>query len=412
MSKVLINNTVIYFISRPLTTPVDHLQTALPKLDLSTFLATIFSTRLANELKTQPRTTLLIPHNSAFTRLGGLVSDYLLRASSRMDLESVILHHTLNGVEYAQALLNGSARTYPTLEGSDVHIDRYPNGSVLLSASGGWAGMTTELYPVNMLSQTGVVHELSDVMIPRTVDITIGKLARAGKATTMLTLITKAGLDWILNGSLPIEGSPWADNGLFGTGWTLLCPTDEAFKSLDLSQLFTDVDRMRDIVSQHLIPISPAAFTPERVPSALDMLNNNRPLTLVDSATYTTLLSIASAYGDVVFRERAGPGGRGSEFVVGIKDARDSGGLDHSARVLSWGRATAGGGTGGVILIDGLLLPYQPSWFRQYGAPVIVGVLGVLIILAFFYGVRAVWRRDTTEATYEPIGSGFVDEDA
>jgi solute carrier family 25 carnitine/acylcarnitine transporter 20/29 len=408
---VEVNNTVIYFVSHPLSTPTDHLETALPKLDLSTFLAAIYSTRLADELKKRPRTTLLAPRDAAFKRLGGLVSDHLLRATSRADLERVVLHHTLDGVEYASALVNGSARTYPTVEGSDIHIERLTNGSLRLSASGGWAGMMSELYPQNLLTQTGVLHEISDVLIPRSVDITVGKLVRAAKATTMLNLATKAGFEWVLNGTAPPADSPWADADVTGAGWTLLCPTDDAFKSLNLSLLFTDISLLRDIVSQHLVPTPPPASVADAQPVTIfEVVSNNRPLAFEDLASYSTLRSNSSAYGDVVFRPGSGPD-KGT-YLVGIKEARGGDAEEHFAHVLSWGRATAGAGTGGVILIDGLLVPFRPSWWREYGAPSVVGVIGVVIILAFFYGVRAVWRRDTTEATYEPIGSDFNDDDA
>lgn len=102
---------------------MDPLQTALPSLDLSSFLAAIFSTSLADVIKKMPRTTFLIPHNSAFKRLGLLVSDHLLAASSKQDLENVILHHIIDDVEYAKSLVNGSQRTFPTLEGSDLQLD-------------------------------------------------------------------------------------------------------------------------------------------------------------------------------------------------------------------------------------------------------------------------------------------------
>lgn len=393
-----------------MTPPVDHLQTALPNLDLSTFLASIFSTTLANEIKSQPRTTLLVPHNRAFARLGGLVSDYLLRASSRIDLERIILHHTINGVEYAQTLLNGSAQTYPTLEGSDVHIDRFPNGSIILNPSGGWAGMTTAANPVNLLSKTGVIHELSDIMIPRSVDINVGKLARAGKATTMLSILTRAGFDWIMNGTAPPDGTPWADKGLTGTGWTLLCPTDDSFESENLTELYSDNGRMVEIVSQHLVQSASASVALV----APDMLNNNRPLLLKDLATYPTLLSSDRSYdtrGDVVIREQRKPDGTGSEYIVGINNARGGDGGKYSARVLSWGRATTGTGSGGVILVDGLLYPYHPPWYIEYGAPIVVGIFGGFLIVFFFWKVWRFWQRDTREATYEPIGSAFAGDD-
>lgn len=404
-----VNNTLIYFISRPLVPPVDPLQTALPKLELSSFLAAVFSTSLADALKTIPRTTFLIPHNVAFERLGMLVSAHLLSSSGKSDLEHVIQHHILDSVEYAASLQNGSQRTFPTLEGSDIHLDRSGNGSVIVSASGGWAGMVSELYPQNALTSTGVIHEISDIMIPRSVNLTVGKLVKAAKGSTMTSLVIKAGMDWILNGTAPPEGSPWADVELPPAGWTLLCPTDDSFKQYNLTKLYSDPVRLRAIVAQHLIPTAKSPAPPSL--DVFDVLNNNRPLSLQDSATYSTLLSPNSAYGDIVVREMQGDSG--SQYVLGIKGARGTNGDADWARVLSWGRSTTGGGTGGVIQIDTLLIPYQPPWWIEYGAPVAVGVLGVGVICLFFWGVNVYWRRDTTEATYEPIG-GFghaVDEE-
>ena len=74
-------------------------------------------------------------------------------------------------------------------------------------------------------------------------------------------------------------------------------------------------------------------------------------------------------------------------YVVGIKGARGTEGRDDYGRVLAWGRSTIGSGTGGVILIDSLIEPYQPSWWFEIGAPVGVGVFGVGLICLFFFGV-------------------------
>ncbi|OBZ78881.1 Periostin [Grifola frondosa] len=403
---VEINNTLIYFVSRALVPPADALQTALPTLELSSFLAAIFSTNLADTLKTTPRTTLLMPPNSAFKRLGMLVSEHLLAPSSKPDLERVIRHHALVGVEYGASLQNGSQRTFGTLEGSDVHVDRRSeDGKVLMSASGGWAQMQTVLQPRNMLTQTGVIHEVSDIMIPRSVDLTVGKLVKAAKGSTMATMMTKAGLDWILNGTAPPEYSPWAEMGLSGSGWTLLCPTDDAFKKVNLTDLYANQERMREIVSQHLIPTADVLVSVSV--DAQDVLNNNRPLSLNDGATYTTLHAADSVYGDVIFRVLDGEEGT----VVGVKGARGHDGRHDWAHVVSWGRSTTGGGTGGVVQIDRLLIPYSPSWWVAYGAPAGVAAGGVVLICLFFLGVRAVWRRDTTEATYEPVG-GFGHDDS
>ncbi|TFK36860.1 carnitine/acyl carnitine carrier [Crucibulum laeve] len=364
------NNMLIYFVSRPLIPPSDSLQTALPFLDLSIFLAAVFSTSQAETLRTTPRTSLLMPQNLAFKRLGMLVSAHLLSASSKQDLENVILHHTLDTVEYAHSLQNGSQHTFATLEGSDIKVERTKNGTGYISSSGGWAGMKAELYPKDLLTQTGVIHELSDVLIPRSVQLSIGKLVKAAKGSTMATLVNKAGFDWILNGTAPPEDSEWADAKLGSAGWTLLCPPDDAFKDYNLTQLYADDVGLKVIVTQHLIPSPPRDADLDAETNAL---NNNQPLALDDSVTYSTLRSSSSAYGDIVFQQRT----EDMQYVVGIKGARGTNGQADWARVLSWGRSTTGGGTGGVIQIDRLLVPYQPPWWIEYGAPSTVGAIGV-----------------------------------
>ena len=402
---VEIRNVLVYFVSHPLTPPPDALQAALPSLNLSHFLAAVFSTSKAEMLRKTPSTSLLIPRNEAFDRLGSLVSAHLLSATPKDDLEHVIMHHALDSVQYANHLLTGSQHSFASLEGTDIKIERLPNGTNFISSSGGWAGMRAELYPRDLLTQTGVIHEVSDVLIPRSVELTIGKLVKAAKGSTMSTLVNKAGFEWILNGTAPPEGSPWAGEEYADVSWTLLCPTDDAFKDYNLTQLYSDIDGLKTIVSQHLIP------TPRSVKDQseddLPPLNNNRPLVL-DGATYSTLLSPSSAYGDVVFQQRTDS----KEYVVGIKGARGTNGEMDSARVLAWGRSTTSTGTGGVIQISRLLVPYQPPWWYEYGAPSVVGALGVVLICAFFYGVRLIWIRDTTEATYEPVGGFGRDDDS
>ena len=50
-----------------------------------------------------------------------------------------------------------------------------------------------------------------DLLFPRSVHLTLPKLIKAAQGSTMSTLISKAGMDWVLNGTAPPEGSPWAD---------------------------------------------------------------------------------------------------------------------------------------------------------------------------------------------------------
>lgn len=446
---------MIYFVSRPLAPPSDPISTALPSLDLSSFLAAVLSSSQSEVLKTTPRTSLLLPYNTAFKRLGLLVSAHLLSSSSKLDLEKVILHHTLADVEYASNLVNGSQQTFQTLEGSDIKLERMLNGTVLVSPSGGWPGMKSRLVPRNTLTQTGVIHELSDILLPRSVDITIGKLMKAAKGSTMTSMVNRAGFEWILNGTAPPDDWPWTEElGISpGVGWTVLCPTDDAFKNHNLTELFADPARLKSIVMQHIIPSpfpNPSLSRLDKGgnggdnggggPGDIGEMYNNQPLVLEDTATYSTLRNNESFYGDIVFKS-TGVGEDGQKtLIVGIKDARGTDGTADWAKVLGWGRATTSGfvsfppssdsdsetpspsqmalsaafvagAAGGVIQIDRVLLPYEPPWWIAYGAPTFVGAIGVLAICGFFYGVSIVWGWDTTEATYEPVGGFGRDDD-
>ena len=157
-----------------------------------------------------PRTSFLMPQNDGFKRLGLLVSNHLLQASSKSDLENVILHHVLDTVEYSSSFINGSHHSYASLEGRDVRVERLKNGTVTISSSGGWEGMSATLHTKDLLTKTGVIHELSDVLLPRSLDLTIGKLVKAAKGSTMASMIVRAGMDWVLNGTAPPDDSPWA----------------------------------------------------------------------------------------------------------------------------------------------------------------------------------------------------------
>lgn len=468
---VEINNTIIYFITKPLVPPSDVWETALPSLQFSTFIASAFSTSLAETLKTTPATTFLIPQNKAFEKLG-LVAKYLLRSTNgaKSDLERVIQHHVVSGVEYAQALIKGTQKTYPTLEGSDLHMQKADDGTLWISPSGGWNNIqgrvlatanagdtsksTTPNSPVaDLLTSTGVIQEVDAVFIPRSVDISLEKLAEAADGSTMTGLVTRAGLGWILNGTKPPAESGlgewneflrWKDveknrdrrqQGIVlddVVGWVFLCPIESAFKEVNMTRLLTDRDGMRRLVAQHLIPIVvPPPSKPKslffnrvlaKVAPSFSSPEAYRPIALDNKATYSTILSQSSFYGDITFRW-ADEDDKSKGYIVGIKDARGTNGAHDWANVLAWGRSTVAppnsnlvltsgeiATEGGVIQIDRLLVPYQPKWWIEYGPPGIILVIGLLFIGTFFYAVRTFWRKDTMEATYEPIG-GFARED-
>ncbi|KAH8835783.1 FAS1 domain-containing protein [Flagelloscypha sp. PMI_526] len=415
-SPIDVANTVIYLVSKPVTPPPDALAAVLPHLHLSSFLAAVFSTSLAETLKNAPRTTLLVPDNRAFAdRLGGLVTKHFLSPTGKSDLEKVILHHVLDGVHYTDSFKPGSKQSFATLEGSDVTLSASTergNTSFSISPSGGWPGLTAKLGPTNLLSQTGVIHEVSDLLLPRSVDVTFSKLLRAANGGTMIRLINAAGYGWILNGTAPPQDSEWAKDKMKHVAWVILCPDDDAFSDAPLEELLDEEhrDQLREFVEQHLIP-SPltASAADDEENSELEV---NRPLVFDGSPTYSTARSLDSSYGDLVIDKAQGREG----YIVGIKGARGTDGDKDWANIDSWGRTAisvsslAAGHGGGVIKLDRVLYPYYPPWWLAVGVPVLVGVIGVFVISSLAYGAHKFMTREP-EATYEPLGGFGADDD-
>lgn len=372
----------------------------------------------------------------------------------------MIRHHMLHGVYYTADLDLGddsgdpTNRTVNSHEGSNVTL----HGTSTVSESGVW-NRSVALVPRNELTSTGVVHELKDVMLPSSLTVMIGDLALAAKGETMISLVKRAGLGKLLNGTLTPgdidELDDWRrmhprkeHRRLFDwpflhwpsgssaskedeyrddstpVGWTLLCPKDSAFNSINLTRLLSDAPALRRLVLQHIIPMPPPSPSPIN-----EQLAPEFPLSFADSTTYSTLLSPNSLRADIVFRRTSStpltnsrlkpiPVPEKEEILIGIRGARGGDGTTDVARVLNYGRTTAPAflpppstysgpqPRSGVIQIDRLIQPYRPDWWNAWGWAVAFGAVGSLAIVAFWAGVLRMWHRVNEEATYEPIGDG------
>ncbi|KDQ12075.1 hypothetical protein BOTBODRAFT_67731 [Botryobasidium botryosum FD-172 SS1] len=411
-SAVDADESIIYLLSKVLEPPPDMLEAMLPSSRLSTFLAAVFASTLEQTLRNTPSSTVLVPRNAAFESLG-LLTTHLLSPSARRDLERVVKHHVIKSVLYNAEL--GVDGTHATLEGSDVRIE---GGKV--TPSGGWGGVARlAAGDGDELTRTGVVHELEGVLIPRSVKVDVEALVVAAKGSTMAGLVRRAGLGGALNGTLTLDEVEQWDERTAGerswwrrnrekkeqvVGWTLLCPTDEAFKSVNITRLHEDDWALQRFVRQHIVPTLPppsaAGSSPGSNAAPDTNTNTNTPLPFVDEATYSTLLSPTSAHGDIIFRTTD----HGQTFLLGIKGVNGPGGETEYAKVLSYGRTTVPGTPrSGVVQIDRVLRPWEEGWWTRWGAPLTGGGAGVILIGLFFWGVVWLWNRGSGEATYEPL---------
>ncbi|WVQ81644.1 hypothetical protein IAT38_003768 [Cryptococcus sp. DSM 104549] len=473
-------NNMIYLISSLLSPPDNVLQTAVSDLQLSTFVAALYASDLAKSAKHSPATTYFMPHNTAFNDLG-LTMKYLLLPEGKDDLRKVIKYHSVEGVVYTQDVEVGRT-SLKTLEGGVVVLERAKgkNGTITLGSPSKWEGHDSgvgagipangELRPAGVsawdaLTDTGVIHTMDQVAMPADVKITISKLVRGAKQSTMVDLMARAGLGWVLEGREPTReevqrvelgnqvraadadgeaGEPEDDDDLSLPSYTVLVPSDHAFSRLNLTHYLSDSSALLSLLKLHIIPSRPSSLSQSSRSSPLPTRpraapTDGQPLSLEDDTIYSTLLSGKSKYGDLAFRQ-AGDG-----WIVGIRNAR-GGGFGDSAWVTGGGRASVrwrkgngnsadfkkkhgndadggdkddedeqderlwrGGMTlgGGVLVIDSVLLPYEPSWFSRWGWLTLT-LSGIGVLLLATAGSIGWWFWTREKEGYEPV---LVEED-
>ncbi|EJU00030.1 hypothetical protein DACRYDRAFT_23561 [Dacryopinax primogenitus] len=409
------SNVLIYFISHLLEPPPSSLQLATSRPHLSTFTTSLYSTKSDETLARTASTTLLAPVNDAWENTG-LVGDWLLSGTkpARDDLLKTVHGHILADVLYTTDIK--SEKPHQTLEGGLVGVGRLGKGNSIgvrvpdSNEEEGRMILREDSQNVGRdgLSRTGVVHEIDTLLVPKSVDVTLGKMAKGARAEVMIRLMAKAGFSWALDGvspplentSLPFPFPSWTDDDDDDdeepaqppdVPYTLLLPTDSAFSSYNLSVLQSSPRALRRLVQQHLIPtINPP-------PSVL----GGPPIALSDNAQYRTLLSNSFKYGSVWF-ESSGktPSSRRTQ------PTKESGWVvrtraNKPARVLRWGRTSAAGG--GVILIDRVMDPYELTWWERFGPPVVLGSVAGVLILLFWGGITFWWRRSGKSIGYEVL---------
>lgn len=412
------DKSVIYLISSLLSPPDDVLSTAVSDLQLSTFIAAVYAADLGRTANKAPATTWFIPRNKAFSSLG-LTMRYLLSSEGKDELRKIVKYHAVDKILYTQDIEDGREE-YKTLHGGTVILDRTKgsNYTISLQSPERWEGHDSgdhlpsngEIRPAivthaDTLTSTGAIHTVDSVVMPADVQITIGKLIRGSKQSSMVDLMERAGLDWILDGREPTTDEIYRARhiGIVETmspdleslalpGYTVLCPSDKAFSRINMTLYYEDSEALANLLKLHIIPTQPSTPHTDLRKIPAPPPRDGSPLSLADDLVFQTLLSSDSKYGDVAFRATGDNG-----FIVGIQNARSGYGND-AARLGQSGRATVrwrkssqhniesvgiyrksrdkterddvlwrGGMTvgGGVIMLDAVLIPYEPSWLTR-----------------------------------------------
>ncbi|GAA5947230.1 hypothetical protein JCM3775_007602 [Rhodotorula graminis] len=459
---LVVGDSIIYLVSSLIEPPPTVITAAVSDLRLSTFVAAVYAAGIDGTLATRAAVTYLVPTNSAFGDLG-LTMQYLLLPSSRPELASVLRFHAIDEVVYLGDFPRSGGARYPTLlDGAEIYLERDAVNATLSVHGPTLGGLPANGEPRDanvvegdVLTETGALHVIDQVELPPDIDISLEKLLRGAKANVMIDLIRAANMTWVLDGQRPPRHAPRdgeeevgpalggkkrkggdGDGDAHGGGadwaYTVLCPSDKAFSRLNLTFYHAHPAALSALVRLHILPIAPPPSFSSGSPFPPRLAQPGAPLLLEDSKTYASLLSKGqpggtSDYGTVAFRKWSA-GESADSWVVGIKGARGAKGASDAARVLAWGRATpvfvdgggggGGGGdgfeprlraAGGVIAVDAVLLPYEPSWLRRYWWVVALAVAGtVALAVAGVYGVR--WWRRRRERKYARLNQEDDDE--
>ena len=451
--EYVVGNKSIYFISSILEPPKDFMSVAVSDLRLSTFVASVYAAEMNEYLKHVPATTFIIPTNKAFESLGYAMK-YLLKSQAKIELNRLLDYHVIDDIVYTQDInQNTSYKTLSPDVGNNEYIDVHKHISknntnlIALGAKHNEAGYSLNgedrkaiLLEGDLLTSSGVIHIIDQVERPPSLNLTIRKLLKGAGSNIMLDLFQRAGYQWLLDGFPPPpedNGNPY-DNRNVTTGqpikpFTVLTPTDAAFTHINLTYYLEDRIALEALIRMHILPSPPDHLSDDN-PYNIDQPSSNNdeserhPLIINDETAYPSLLSYTeggpSRYGDVEFRKN------NNEWTVGIKGARDVNGPEDFAAILGFGKATPhfyNNNTistlkneedddnydqnkhsmsigGGIIVIDSVLLPYEPSWIYRWGWIVAISFGSMMTLLGGGYVSYTAWqRRKLSQAGYESL---------
>ncbi|KAI8138994.1 FAS1 domain-containing protein [Fennellomyces sp. T-0311] len=377
-NPVPVDNSIIYPVSRSLALPRDPLSRLPLNLDLSTFVASLYASGAADDIRSAEGITLFAPTNKAFARLG-ILTKHLLQPSSQDKLADVIKFHAIkNELYYLNETTKGEHRA-PTLAGTELNVNKTDDGNLYIRGTGAGDGsdrsVIGKVVRSDLLVSNGVIHKVDRVEIPVTLKVTNRDLLLAENTNSFVTLLSKTNISEHILDRLDEP-------------YTILAPSDRAFAKLNVTELLQNPEQLLRIARLHVLPVA-------------------IPRMSLEPGQVSRLSSYFDDEGDDSDDTHSDVDGNGVEFESLLSDEKivmkkvDAGytvqvkGDSHSADVVNLGRAT---NNGGVIEIDRVLLPTDISGGR--GLPwwavllIVIGVLlGAAVLAALgYYGWR--WWKE------------------
>ncbi|KAG1454822.1 hypothetical protein G6F46_008369 [Rhizopus delemar] len=348
-----IKNTMIYQVSEPLSLPGDFLGKLVSDLDFSTFIATLYVSKVADDIKNTSGITLFVPTNDAFKELG-LIAKYLVHSSAKTQLQSVLKYHAIPELLYYQDLKE-KVHEVTTLSNSTLRISPIDDHSIIVGRPDDDTKACGIITKSDMLVSNGVIHKISRVQIPREVRITNQDILVGIESNTLMILFEKAQLLDEINKKNVV----------------VLAPTEKAFAHIDIQALLGDPYQLERVAKMHILPISWQANWDDT--GDVKKLRTNDYSTLLSSVDKVSIKEVKKG-----------------TWQVEVKDGGDE------AHVLGLGQTSF---NGGIIAIDTVLIPIRRGIFGLPWAWSVVCILtvtfvtGGLLSLCGFFGYKVYNRR-------------------
>ena len=130
-------------------------------------LQAVVAAGLVNTLETQSPLTVFAPTNDAFAALPAGVLANLLKPENKALLDSVLTYHVVSGEVYSYQIDNGAS--VPSLDNGAKLAFQVNNGQIYVEE-------TATVINANLQTSNGVVHVISAVLIPPSVQLLLSSM--------------------------------------------------------------------------------------------------------------------------------------------------------------------------------------------------------------------------------------------
>ncbi|KAF9928621.1 hypothetical protein FBU30_002247 [Linnemannia zychae] len=266
---VYVGKSIIYILDRTLPLPLPLVKTIKQDEALAGFAHALSATGLGRRLSDAREVTVFAPSTAAWSSLG-VVNDYLLlkEDSSLAALEAVTRYTIVEGLYYTADIKSGRT-TMITSEGSELVVEK--NGDTIhvgegrLERSDQVGGLVTAK---DLLVDSGVIHTISDVALPPSLDITLYNVLQGAGTKNFLQAFETSNITRILTN--------WEQD------YTIFAPTDEAFEKADLEGALNDLEFVARLVRLHVVPGKVIRLEEDIRDDEASMLNNDARLSFRD----------------------------------------------------------------------------------------------------------------------------------